>query len=323
MMRRHAIRLPVLAGLVALLCVRSALAQNAACSSMTIDADASVDARWRGLVSQVREALDARDDIDRCASVRLTLREASIAIEVTLPDGRSAIRSVSRREDVVSTIEALLVLPRRPVEPETSAREPSASPSAPVITSIVPARAIDRASPPTLFPASRPSRLRIELSLITGARIGDGQRSFGVGALSFLEIDGWLVGFEGRGDRYQTVAGDRDGAALELAVLGGRRFRFRNLALDVVAGPAAAIQGTATFETRTSTGNTVSASSSSTVPRLLVGTRLAFDAFSTLHTFIGIDGELGPSRRDDVVPGASHLPLWTLGIALGGTVGTH
>jgi hypothetical protein len=171
----------------------------------------------------------------------------------------------------------------------------------------------------------RPNWLRIELSVVTGARIGDGQTSIGLGALSFLDLSGWLVGFAGRADRYKTLSGGpTDGGALELAVLGGRRFRFPEVALDVIAGPAAAMQGTATFETRSSvTGNDVTKSSSSTVPRLLLGARVSFSALSTLHTFVGVDGELGPSRAGGTdVPGAPRLPVWTLGLALGATVGT-
>ncbi len=169
------------------------------------------------------------------------------------------------------------------------------------------------------------NRVRIELSVLTGARIGDGQAGIGLGAVSFLDLSGWLVGFEGRADHYRPLSGGpSDGSALEFAVLGGRRFRFRDIALDLTAGPAAAMQGTATFETRTApTGAIVTKSSSSTVPRLLLGTRVSFGARSVLHTFVGIDGELGPSRSGDPgFPGASRLPVWTLGLALGATVGT-
>jgi hypothetical protein len=176
------------------------------------------------------------------------------------------------------------------------------------------------------------SSLRIELSVVTGARVGDGQAGVGLGALSFLELSGWLIGFEGRVDRYRTLADaapgsagparQSDGGALELALLAGRRFRFHNLALDLSAGPAAVMQGTATFEARSMTGQDIARSSSSTVPRLLLGARTSFNALSTVRPFLGIDGELGPSRANNDVPGAARLPVWTLGFALGATVGT-
>jgi hypothetical protein len=184
--------------------------------------------------------------------------------------------------------------------------------------------------------AAAPSHLRVELSVATGARVGDGQTSLGLGALSFLDLSGWLVGFEGRFDRYQKVGdqksatpndaqGPPDGAsaALELAVLGGRRVRLGSVALDFLVGPAAALQGTSTSQVQTQAG-TRTQSSSSTVPRLLAAFRLNLAASATLHPFVGLDGELGPARAgDDAPPGAPRLPIWTLGLALGATVGTR
>jgi hypothetical protein len=189
------------------------------------------------------------------------------------------------------------------------------------------------------MPAQPSSRPQIELSVATGGRIGDGQASVGLGALSFLDLSEWLVGFGGRLDRYHMLTGANSSSALELAVLWGRRFRLESMALDLFAGPAAELQGTATLQTQTTKpvtgdnkctplpgGACVSkASSSSTVPRLVLGARLSFSARSTVRIFIGVDGDFGPSRAGDSadIPGAPRLPIWTLGLALGATVGTQ
>ena len=342
MMRNHAAGLPVLTGILGVFCVRPALAQVASCSPMAIEAGSSVSARWPALVDSVRLAFEARADIDRCARVELTMRDASITVAVVLPDGRSATRSVSRREDIVSTLEALLLLPQRSAQTQTPAVEPLVSDAPPASSLSTPPSESSPPGPPEVptgpglavperdasaaSPGHSPSRLRIELSVITGARIGDGQTGVGLGALSLLDLSGWLVGFEGRADRYQTLAGGAPPeGALELAVLGGRRFRFQNVALDLTAGPAVVPQGTTTLETHSAiTGNGITESTSSTAPRLLLGARVSFGALSTVHTFVGIDGELGPPRAGDGedVPGAPRLPLWTLGLALGATVGT-
>ena len=70
-------------------------------------------------------------------------------------------------------------------------------------------------------------RLRSSCRSLTEARIGDGQTSVGLGALSLVDVGGWLVGFEGRADRDERIGpGYRAGTALELAAVGGRRFRF-------------------------------------------------------------------------------------------------
>jgi hypothetical protein len=165
--------------------------------------------------------------------------------------------------------------------------------------------------------------LRIELSALTSARVGDGQWGLGLGALSLLDFSGWLVGFQGRGDHYQMLTGARSGAALELGPLAGRRLRFAELAVDFLAGLAATFQGTATYEMRSSDGTKVSASNTSTVLRLLLGARVNFHPVSTVCPFVGVEGELGPARDGDGdVPNAPRLPIWTFGLALGATVGT-
>ena len=89
-----------------------AFAADPPCSPIAVAVDASVRARWPQLSWQVRQAFEARTDIDPCARVELAMNEGSIAVAVTLPDGRSASRQVSGREDVLPTLEALLLVPR-------------------------------------------------------------------------------------------------------------------------------------------------------------------------------------------------------------------
>ena len=116
-----------------------------------------------------------------------------------------------------------------------------------------------------------------------GARVGDGQTSLGAGALAFVDVSGWLVGFKGRVDRYQQIAGMGDGGVLEVGVLGGRRFGAGNVTLDLVGGLAAVLQGTSTYEAQ-SQGTDVTRSSSSTAPRLLLGARLGLRVTPTCTT---------------------------------------
>jgi hypothetical protein len=303
-----------------------------------------VNVRWHGLLEGVREAFRAREDIERCARVTLASRDGAIAVQVELSDGRFASRIASQPQDVVPTLEALLVVPevdaQMPLSPASdSEADPSAPAGNPSTVQTAPARSAEdvpteRAATPLGHEASpsSPDHLRIELSLETGARIGDGQASVGIGALSFLDISGWLAGLQGRVDRYRPLApmppgadgpGPPDGVSgvLEVAMLGGRRIRLQSLSMDFLAGPAVTLQGTSTLETQTPKGM-VTKSSSSTVPRLVVASRLNFGARSALRVFAGLDGELGPSGGDGL-PTAPRLPVWTLGLALGATVGTQ
>lgn len=311
----------------------AALAQDASCPAIVVEADPAVRARWPGLRDAVREAFEARDDVDRCARVTLTIRGRAIGLDVALPDGRSAYRVASRREDVVPALQALLLVPEEaPSEPPSDEPIPPAASPVPAemeipSTAALVAAARDAPSPTSPAAQSPASHLRIELSALTGARIGDGRAGVLLGAVSFLDVSGWLVGFAGSVQRYRELGGSEGAGALELALLGGRRFRFGTMALDLTAGPAAAYEGTTTFETAQPVGTRSqiqSGSVSSTVPRLLLEARLAFAALSTVHTFVGIDGDFGPGQSPDasLLPNAPRLPTWTLGLALGATVGT-
>ena len=334
MMRICAAGLPVLTGILAMSCVRPAFGEDRSCTALAIEADTAVRTGWPGLLDRVREGLGGRDDVDPCARVALSLRDGAIGVEVALPDGRSAHRSVSRSEDVVPMLEALLIVPEASREPSESST-PSASPasvpssasairppdSTPARTASTPVTAREASAS---MPLQLPRHLRIELSAATGVRVGDGQASVGRGALSFLDLSGWLVGFGGRADRYRMLTGPDSSGALELALLGGRRFWFRTTALDLAAGPAIALGGTTTYSSQSSNGGDVSASATNTVPRLLLEARLAFSALSTVHTFVGLDGDFGPARSPDAgLLNAPRLPIWTLGLALGATVGTQ
>ena len=333
----------VLSGAFAAFGASRALAGDPPCSPIAVAVDASVRARWPELPGQVRQALEARTDIDPCARVELAMNEGSLAVAVTLPDGRSASRQGLGREDFLPTLEALLLVPRpaaAPLEVATSPQSiPSSAPALAVQAIAVPVVAVHAAVPERDEPETRrasypPSRLRIELSVLTEARIGDGQKSVGLGALSLLDIGGWLVGFEGRADRDQRIGGGEAGAALELAALGGRRFRFQNLALDFVGGPAVALReggtGIAVAPARPGAWPDPGAPSSSsqsnvgTVPRAVLGAHLILGARSSLRTFIGVDGEFGPASASGGNAGdESRLPVWTVGLALGATVGTR
>jgi hypothetical protein len=323
----------VLSGALAAFGASGAFAADPPCSGIAVAVDADVHARWPELPGQVLHAFETRTDIDTCARVELTWNEGSIAIGVTLPDGRSASRQVSRREDVLPTLEALLLVPRPAPEALVGAMSaPSIPASAPTQTvqataiPLVPAHmAVPERDDMETRRASYPSRLRIELSVLTDARVGDGQTSVGLGALSLLDIGGWLVGFEGRADRDQRIGGGYDAEpALELAALGGRRFRLQSLALDFVGGPAIALRGAHTDTGVTPGGSTTSPSSLGTVPRALLGAHLIFGARSSFRTFIGVDGEFGPANAPGDNPSSeSRLPVWTVGLALGATVGTQ
>lgn len=312
-------------------CPRAALAVERPCPGLTVEPDAGFGTRFPDLLERIQSEFRARTDLDACARVEIRLEgDSVITMSVTLPDGRAASRSVTRREDVVPTLQALLLLPDRP------AAAPSTPPVMPRRAAPPRAKHPDKPSPPDRDAPTSSTQARslgVELSLITGARVGDGQVGYGVGALSFLEVHGWLVGFEGRVDGYRTLVGGDPQTALELAILTGKRFDFDSVALDLTAGPAVAIKGLASSRTDIVQVNGSSTPpppppprsdpSSGPVPRLLLGARFGFFPRSAFRTFVGIDGEVGPARiADDAGPSSARLPTFSLGLSLGGTVGT-
>lgn len=335
-----------LLGVLAVFGPSSALAADGACSAMAVQADAGVRARWPDLLPGVRDELATLDDLDTCAHVELSLKQGMIGVDVNLPDGRSASRTAASREDVIPTLQALLLVPEHRTASETSdTLVESAPPRAPE-TEVRPVlRRRPRALPArreqgaeNVLPALEPRALGVELSLLSGARIGDGQTSFGLGALSFLELSGWLIGGQARADRYQSLAGDSQETALELAFLLGKRLQFSSVALDITGGVGVAEKGISLSDTRV-VRTSVPASmppppttatepppepTSGPVPRLLFGSRLGFSPRSVFRTFVGIDGEVGPARADAITDSrAATLPTWTVGLSLGATVGTR
>jgi len=301
------------------------------CSLVTIEPDAGFSARWPVLLDRIRGELTGRRDIESCARVELRLRDDLVEVFVRLPDGRSAVRSLASHEDVLPTLQALLLIPAS----ERGTSRPRPAQPVPVTTR-VDERVAHMARPERdapVRPRGWPREFGVELSFISGARVGDGQFGVGAGALSFLEVRSWLIGFEGRADTYHPVRGGDGATALELGVLGGRRLDFGNLALDLTGGPAVAVKGIVLSETdveRVSAGSTpprtapAAESSSGPVPRLLLGARLGFSPRSVFRTFIGIDAEIGPARAvGPSTESSARMPGYVFGLAVGATVGTR
>jgi hypothetical protein len=301
------------------------------CLSPTIDADADVAARWPDLPGRIRGALEGRGDVDICARIALSFGPPGIVVAVVLPDGRSALRAVSRPEDVVPTIEALVVLPRveagAPAAPPVSATRPPDAAARVVAPS--PAPVVSASAAATNGVGDEPGRFRLEFSLVTGARAGDGQVGVSLGALTLVDVSGWLVGFEAAASGYDAVGGGAGSSALAAAVVGGRRLWLDGLAVDVTAGPAVAVRGIgSTVVSRTADGSGGGAApppiDDGPWPRLLCGARVTFRPHSPVRAFAGMDGELALGRGPaDVPSGPLRLPAWTIGVVLGATVGTR
>lgn len=325
---------PALAALLATFVAHRAPAAEPLCGAVTVDASSVFASRFPELLGHIHRELDARPDIDACARVALHHGHTdTIYVSVTLADGRSATRAVQRHEDVLPTLQALLLVPQAPPRLETPLPPRSPVELPPAMRSVAAdplPRARDRATPPAANVS--PRALGFELSLVGGPRTGEGQLAVGLGTFSFLELHGWLLGFQGRVDRYQTLLDGDPEMALELAALAGRRLYFPDFTLDLNAGPSIAMKGFAFSNTDVAVVNLGTARprplpedpSTGPVPRLLLGTRAGFSPRSVLRSFAGVEASIGPARAEDSSsPESSRFPVFTLGLVLGGTVGTR
>ncbi len=331
----------------------AALAAERDCPGPSIEGDAAFREHYPELLERLRAELPARAHIDPCAVVQLRWETPVIVVAVSLPEGRAAARDVARHEDILPTLQALLLVPEDSPATTTAATGFDPTPtaamptptarSAPVAAPRAPRVVVRRerryAPERDSLPAEAvgPRTFGFELSLVGGTRAGDGQFGYGAGVLSFMQIKGWLVGFQGRADGYRAIQGSDPETALALGLLSGRRFDLGSVALDLTAGPAVVMRGTSFSASESVAAPNMAAASSAPkqpppesdvgpLPRLLLGVRLGFTPHSLFRTFIGIDGELGPTHDADVPqePGSSgRMPRYTVGLSLGATLGTR
>lgn len=339
MTARHRAFALALAAVLATLGPPQAAALERTCSAPTLEADPAVLTRFPELLERVRAEL-GRPDVDTCARVALRVDDPeAVHVSVTLPDGRIATRSAQRAEDILPVLQALLLVPAALPVLEAPP-PPKPVPAAALSSGVPPASGLptqrDRALPSRVEPTAR--SLGFELSLVGGPRMGEDQLAIGLGALSFLEVHGWLFGFQSRVDRHQTVLSDPE-MGLELAALAGKRLHFRSFALDLNAGPAVAMKGLAFSSTETVRVNPDGLPPPSPppppsrfpedpgtgpVPRLLFGVRAGFTPRDVLRSFAGIEASLGPARAEENEnPASARFPIFALGLVLGATVGTR
>jgi hypothetical protein len=176
-------------------------------------------------------------------------------------------------------------------------------------------------------PTADRSGLGFEISVATGARIGDGQLGVGIGASSLFEFANVLLGLAARLDSYAGTSGGPLTPALEFAAIGGYRFHSGGVAFSVFAGPAwTRLQTSSSSMAPVGTSMPIPDDVSETfTPRFCAGARVDLGMQSALRTFLGIDGVIGPAGKTafGVPPGAvQRLPEWMLGVALGATLGT-
>jgi hypothetical protein len=206
--------------------------------------------------------------------------------------------------------------------PEAAAENAPSQPR-PVVNPAGPLRPGRERVTPSDAPNARLGRAGIELRVMAGARVGDGQSCMSLGALGLVQSASWVLGVHGRANGYMRQALDESSdsqSTVELGVLGGHRSDLGKLTLDVLAGPALALDAGSANTDGPAEPNTPSEEPRA-VPRLVVASHLGLSPRSVLRGYVGVEGEVGPRTTREAAP--PQLPGWMVGIALGAAVGTR
>jgi len=280
---------------------------GSACSNAQLEVVNSLPSPWLAPVVKVCERLETLKDVDPSAHLRIVRSGEQVVVEVSLLDGRSALRRVRRPEDLQSTVEALVVVP--PDAPRAVAR------SAPVAEEIL---AKDR-------PASDPSRITrhaaatpIELSVSALGRLAGTPTYLSAGLAGYggVRVDRWLLAVSARWEGFQTLTHDAP-PLLEMSSVGGGFLVLRRLldrahsALEL--GGASHVLGE--FQSAHD-----SIEHARTEVDVRVGALARLRGVDASSWSVAIDADCSPRRLTRPPPSYASLPAlpsWSLGLAVG------
>jgi len=276
---------------------------------------------WKDTLERLCARVLTMRDRDPSASLRLVAEGTSLVVEVTLGDGRTAIRRIESPSSFDAVLEALLTLPPSSAGPGAPpALPPASAPSSPTT-------AAASAPPPLPPPGDSPPRKvesdsTAEIALAAVGRVaGNGSTSIGGAAEAFLPTGRWRLGLWARWDAFQTVSAppamdyEIDTAGVGIAV--ARRVELGPAAIDIGFAPRLIVE-TESFEVAELDGEDDETRTTTDV-RLATFGRAVFGR-GPVRGFVGLDAELSPARvrrkvRSD--PRLPALPAWSAGLSLG------
>jgi hypothetical protein len=185
---------------------------SAACSGPELHGH-GLDPSWTEELSRVQSSLRGRADVDHCAEIDVSATTSGAILRVTLSDGRTGVRSVDRRTDLLATVEALALLP----PPAETADEPSGSSTSAATTATAAPPSSRSVSPRPDLPwrppgedaalAAGPTRssLRFDLGAAVGSRWSGGLGG-SAGLLGEFGAGPWVLGVGARWEGYEGPA---------------------------------------------------------------------------------------------------------------------
>ncbi|MFT3926861.1 MAG: hypothetical protein QM778_30225 [Myxococcales bacterium] len=280
---------------------------GSACANARLEVVNSLPSPWLAPVVEVCERLETMKDVDPSAHLRIVRSGEQVVVEVSLLDGRSALRRVRRPEDLQATVEALVVVPPDPpqavVRPVPVAEE--------VLPKDRPAREPPRAAG---HAAATPIELGVSaMGRLAGTPIYLSAALAGYGG---VRVDRWLLAMSARWEGFQTLLHDAP-PLLEMSTVGGGFLVLRRL-VDR-AHSALELGGTSHVLGTFQSAQNGSEHSRSNVD-VRVGTVMRLRGVDASSWWLALDAECSPWRSTHPMHSYASLPAlpsWSLGLAVG------
>ncbi len=285
----------------------------AVCSGPSLVIEGVLSSNWVDAVQDVRDRLRKNADLDRCAALRFEVVEDSLLIRVTTSNGRKAMRSVTSPQKLISTVEALTVLPPT-LPPGPAAPDPRDVPD-------------DLVDGPRTAQPSPTSTAHMEVGAGAAGRLAGAPLYGGGGLATFaqLALEHWLVGVSARWDAVDDTLGvpSPSGFNMQTFEVGiglGRRTQLGNFNVDAVIGPEVVVESQEAEGIADGLGGTASDVRFDFLVRMSVP-RAGHSRF-----YAGVDADVSPSRlrrTKQLDPGLPALPAWSSGLQIGFLWGTR
>lgn len=280
----------------------AAACARASCTSPRMGWDAGLPSRWQRSLLAACDALGTDRDVDPNVGIVASGRGAKLRLDVTA-DGRKTTRQVDRPEELLATVQALVLLPPAPPPPASVPRPE-------------PPRERDALPPPTA--AQRLERQRapqVELGAVVMGRValGPDYVSPALALHAGIRLDHLSLGLDMRWNPYQTSLTHPQAAGLEVESLGAGFFVTQRVidapttALDLGGRVFLSADTLALEADETATENTTVDARLGVIARWLLGSPQSRWALE-------LDAEVSPARLRT----QGELPVFSIGLGGGG-----
>jgi hypothetical protein len=281
------------------------------CRDPRVTVEGELEARWLASVIEMCESLERLPNVDPTARLRVVPDGQDVVIEVSVADGRRALRKVSSPEDLGLTVEALITLPPLP-EPKPIVEKPPPGPTA-ASERQAPKPQPSRASPDA-------SGIAFEGGVLLAGRISRSPTytSLGPEGHAGLRAGAWTLGIAARWDAVDTLQDDTyAGFEMEGAAVGV----FAAHRVVALSGFALEAGGSALVVSETQSVQAAEGEKAGSATDLRAGilARASFGG-GPLVFLTQLDADLSPTRVrktlriDEALP---PLPAWSAGFGLG------